>query len=199
MKTEHHPHYFSHWARERFEEIESTLKAIESHAGALHADRKREAEKAVAEIRAQGEAFQEAMRKQQHLGETAWATAKAELAPAWAAFEATVQHYLAETGHDTRQQGAAFAARAEAQHKAWKEIIDSLHANSAAFAAARKQDFDKALGHLKEDAAAAKSKLEKQQKAGEQSWVALRKALEESRSAFDTASQKAFEAFKKAG
>ena len=197
MKTEYYSHYFSNWAKERLEEIETTLKLMDSHARALHAERRQQAEKVVAEIRAQGEAFQEAIRKQKHEGEAAWAAAKIELAPAWASFEATVQRYFTEAGH-TQQQGATFKARAEAQRKAWQQTIDTLRASSASFAVAKRHDLDKVLDHLKAEADAAKPKLEKQQKAGEQSWAALKDALEESRSAFDKASHKAFEAFKKA-
>lgn len=198
MNNKSHPHYFTNWASERFEEIESTLKAIESHTGALHAERRKETEKAISEIRAQGKAFQEATRKQLKDGETAWAAAKNDLAPVWASFEATVQKYLSGAGLHAKEQGATFKARAEAQAKAWRQTIDALHSNSAVFAIANKHELDKALDHLKAEADIAKSKLEKHQRAGEQSWAAFRNALEESRSAFDKASQKAFEAFKKA-
>ena len=199
MEAKNHPLYFSNWASERFDEIESTLRTIESHADDFRAERKQKAEKAISEIRAQGEAFQEALRKQLKDGEAAWAVAKTDLAPVWASFEATVQKYLAEAGEHAKEQGATFKARAEAQANAWKQMFDTLHANSARVATTQKQELNKALDHLKAEADIAKSKLEKQQKAGEQSWTAFRNALEESRSAFDKASQKAFEAFKKAG
>jgi hypothetical protein len=197
MNNKSHPHDFSNWASERFEEIESTLKAIESHAGALHAERKKEAEKAISEIRAHGKAFQKALHNQMKEGEIAWTAAKKDLAPVWSSFEATVQKYLAEAGLHAKELGATFKARAEAQAKVWQQTIDVLRANSAVVAIARKHELDKALDHLKAEADIAKSKLEKQQRAGEQSWAAFRNALEESRAAFDKASQKAFEAFKK--
>ena len=198
MNAKNHPHYFSNWASERFEEIESTLKAIESHTGALRAERRKEADKAISEIRAQGKVFEEALHKQIKDGEVAWAAAKKDLVPVWSSFETTVQKYIAEAGLHAKEQGVTFKARAEAQAKAWQKTIDALCANSAVVAITQKPEIDKALDHLKAEADIAKSKLEKQQRAGEQSWAAFRDALEESRSAFDKASQKAFEAFKKA-
>jgi ElaB/YqjD/DUF883 family membrane-anchored ribosome-binding protein len=198
MNAKSHPHYFSNWASERFDEIESTLKAIEFHAGAFQAERRQKAEKAISEIRAQGKAFQGAIRSQLKDGEAASTAATNDLAPIWASFEATVQKYLAETGEHAKEQGATFKARAEAQAKAWQQTFDALHADSTVVAIAQKHEFNKALDHLKAEADVAKSKLKKQQKAGEQSWAAFRNTLEESRSAFDKASLKAFEAFKKA-
>ena len=198
MTSETHTHHFSGWAKERAAEMDATLTSIEPHLGALHADAKKQAEKAVSEIRAQREVFQEAIRKQQHEGEDAWAKAKTALNANWTSFEAIVQKYMSEARQNTEQQQATFKARAEAQRKAWQETIDGLRGKVNAYAAGKKQDLDAALGHLKTEADSAKSKLETKQKAGEQSWAALNTALEESRTAFDKASQKALEAFKKA-
>ena len=198
MTSETHAHHFSSWAKERLAEIDATLTSVETRLGALHADAKKQAEKAVSEIRAQRDAFQEAIRKQQHEGEAAWAKAKTALDTNWTSFETTVQKYMTEARQTAEQQEATFKARAEAQRKAWQETIDVLRGRVAALAAGKKQDLDAALVHLKAEADTAKSKLETKQKAGEQSWAALKMALAESRSAFDKASQKALEAFKKA-
>ena len=198
MTSETHAHHFSSWAKERLAEIDATLTSIESGLGALHADAKKAAEKAVSEIRAQRDVFQEAVRKQQHEGEAAWAKAKTALDANWTSFETIVQKYMSEARQNAEQQQATFKARAAAQRKAWQETIDALHGRVNAFAAGKKQDLNAALGYLKTEADTAKSKLETRQKAGEQSWAALKTALEESRTAFDKASQKALEAFKKA-
>jgi len=96
------------------------------------------------------------------------------------------------------QQQATFKARAEAQQKAWEETISKLRSKASTFAAAKKQELDVALCRLQGDADAARARLETNLKAGEQSWAALKTALEESRIAFDKANHKALEAFKKA-
>ncbi len=192
MTSETHTHQFSGWAKERLAEMDATLTSIEAHLGALHADTKKHAEKAVSEIRAQRDVFQEAVRNEQHAHWVSFLHAH------WASFEAIVQRYMSEARQNAEQQQATFKARAEAQRKAWQETIDALRGKVTAFAAGKKQDLDAAIGHLKAEADTAKSKLETKQKAGEQSWAALNTALEESRTAFDKASQKALEAFKKA-
>ncbi|MGO9546598.1 MAG: hypothetical protein ACLPPF_17610 [Rhodomicrobium sp.] len=198
MTSEAHTHHFSSWAKERIDEMDATLTSIEGRLGALHADAKKQAEKVVSEIRAQREIFQEALRKGQHQGDAAWTKAKADLHADWTSFESIVQRYMSEARQNTEQQQATFKARAEAQRKAWQETIDALRGKVTTFAEGKKQDLDAALAHLKADAETAKSNLEKNRKTGEQSWAALHTALEESRTAFDKASQRALEAFKKA-
>lgn len=190
-------HHFSNWAKERLAEMDATLTSIEASLGALHSETKKHTEKAVSEIRAQRDVFQEAVCKEQHEW-AAWAKAKIALDANWTSFETIVQKYMSEAWQNTEQRQATFKARAEAQRKAWQETIDVLHGKVTAFAESKKQDLDAALGHLKAEADTAKSRLETVQKAGEQSWAAMEMALEESRTAFDKASQKALEAFKKA-
>ncbi len=198
MTSETHAHPFTSWAKERLDEMDATLTSIEGRLGALQADTKKQAEKAVSEIRSQRDLFEEAVRKQQHEGEAALAKGQAALHANWMSFEAIVHKYVSEAKQTTEQQEAIFKARAEAQRKAWQETINTLHGKIASFAAGKKQDLDVALGHLKAEADTAKSTLETKQKAGAQSWAALKTALEESRTAFDKASQKVLEAFKKA-
>jgi hypothetical protein len=195
--TETYAHPFLNWAKERLNEIDATLISIESRAGSLQADTKKHAENALSEIRAQREVFKEAIQKQKADSEEGWTRARSGLEANWTSFEAYVQKYLNETRQDAKQLQATFEARAEAQQKAWQETFDALLGKASTFASAKKQDADAALAHLKTEADAVKSKLETHRKAGEQSWLALKTALEESRAAFDQASRKALESFKK--
>jgi hypothetical protein len=197
MTTETYAHPFFNWAKERLNEIDATLTSIEARAGSLQADTKKQAENALSEIRTQREVFNEAIQKQKAGGEMGWASAKSELEANWTSFEAYVQKYLNETHQDAKQLQATFEARAEAQQKAWQETFDTLRGKASAFASAKKQDADAALAHLKTEADTVKSKLATHSKAGAQSWSGFKTALEESRAAFDQASRKAYDAFKK--
>ncbi len=104
---------------------------------------------------------------------------------------------MTATRHDAKQLQETFAARAEAQSKAWHEAFEAMRGKASTFAAAHKHEVDEALNQLKAAGEAAKAKLEAQQKVGAHSWEALKTALEESRAAFDKASHKVLEAFKK--
>ncbi|NVN86626.1 MAG: hypothetical protein HXX15_11120 [Rhodopseudomonas sp.] len=198
MTNEGYSHQFSSWAKERIDEIEATLASIETRAATLQDEAKRQAEQAIAQINVQRDAFLEAVRKQQHEGEAAWTAAKADLAPAWASFEATVQGYMSDVVQQAEQQTATFKARADAQREAWQQASEALLGKTVAFAEAKKKDVEAAMVQLKTEAEAARLRLEAQQKAGADSWSVMKSALEESRSAFDSAIQKALDAFKKA-
>ena len=198
MTTDPYAHHWSNWMKQRLDEMDATATLIESRLATLKTDAKKQAEKAVSDIEAQRAAFQDAIHKQQHESEAAWAKAKTALEANWATFETTVHDYLKHARPMVEQQQATFKARAEAQQKAWEETISKLRSKASTFAAAKKQELDVALCRLQGDADAARARLETNLKAGEQSWAALKTALEESRIAFDKANHKALEAFKKA-
>ena len=190
-------HLFSNWAKERLDEIEATLAALQSRVDFLQAETKTQAEKTIAEIRAQQQVFQEMLKKQTAEGTANWTTLMRGLESNWASFESLVQKYMNVTLKDAHHVQETFAARAEAQRKAWQDALESLRGKANTFAAAHKKEAEDALNQLKAAAETAKAKLETQQKAGVESWDALRTALEESRAAFDKATRKVIEIFKK--
>ena len=72
MTTETYAHHFSNWAKERLNEIEATLTSIEARAGSLQAEGKKQAEKALSEIRAQRDLFEKAIQKHKVESEAGW-------------------------------------------------------------------------------------------------------------------------------
>ena len=101
------------------------------------------------------------------------------------------------TRKDAQHLQETFSARAEAQRKAWQETLESLRGKASTFATAHRKEAEDALNQLKVAADAAKARLETQQKAGVELRDALKTALEESRAAFDKATHKVIEVFKK--
>ena len=77
-------------------------------------------------------------------------------------------------------------------------MADKLQAEATKVTAAKRADIDAAVKQIKADAAEAEARLQKLKQAGGESWSALSGALAESRKTFDQASQKAWEAFKRA-
>jgi hypothetical protein len=197
MTSETDTHLFSNWAKERLDEIEATLAALQARVDTLQAGTKKQAEQTIAEIRAQQHVFQEMLKKQTEEGTANWTSLMRGLESNWASFESLVQKYLNVTWQDAQHLQETFSARAEAQRKAWQEAIENLRGKADTFAATHKKDAEEALNQLKAAADTAKAKLETQQKAGVESWDALKTALEESRAAFDKATHKVIESFKK--
>ena len=65
-------------------------------------------------------------------------------------------------------------------------------------AADRRADLDTALKQMKADASEAEAQFQKLRQAGSETWSALGAALADSRKAFDSANQAAWDAFKRA-
>ncbi len=197
MTSETDPHLFSNWAKERLDEIEATLDALQSRVHSLQDETKKQAEKTIAEMRAQQQVFQEMLKKQTEEGTANWTGLMRGLEANWASFEFLLQKYMNVTRKDAQHLQETFSARAEAQRKAWQDAIENLRGKASTFAAAHRKEAEEALNQLKAAADTAKAKLETQQKAGVESWDAFKTALEESRAAFDKATHKVIESFKK--
>ncbi|HUL10670.1 MAG TPA: hypothetical protein VLU73_00640 [Methylococcaceae bacterium] len=196
MTKQSHMHNYLNWAKERLDEMDATLALFESKVGTFQGDARAKAESALTDMRAKRDAFRETIRKEGEMTEADWTRAKVALEADWGAFEASVQKYIDAAGVKGEQQKAAFQVRADAQRKAWQEAIDKFENTAAGVAADRRADVDSAVKQMKADAAAAEAKLEKLKVAGTESWSSYRKALAETRTAFDHANQKAHDAFK---
>jgi hypothetical protein len=198
IATQSHMHGQLNWAKMRLDEMDAALALFEGKVGELQGDARGKAESALANIRAQRDAFRETIQKEKEMGEADWTRAKAALETDWSAFEASVQKFMDAAGAQADRQKAAFRVRADAQRKAWQEAIDKLDDAATRVSADSKAEFESAKKRMEADAAAADAKLDKLNRAGTQSWAAFRTALAETRAAFDRANQEAYDAFKSA-
>jgi len=127
-----------------------------------------------------------------------WDQTSAKLEAEWDAFEDDVEAYWKNVGEKTDAIEDTFKAQAEAQQKAWSDAAERIKQAAADFKAERDAEVDAAVAKADHIAQNAGAKLENMGDAGKASWAALRSALNESRSAFDTANAKAQAAFKDA-
>ena len=198
MTGKSHVHVYLNWAKERLDEMDATLALFESRVGELQGDARAKAERALADMRAKRDAFRETIKKEKEMSEADWTRSKATLENDWSAFEASVQKYIDAAGVKVEQEKTAFQVRADAQRKAWQEAIDKVENTASGLAADRRDEVESAVKHMKADAVAAEAKLDKLNRAGTKSWAAFRKALGETRTAFDHANQEVYNAFKRA-
>ena len=198
MDSQSTMHAYLDWAKGRLDEIDATLVSFESSATKLQADTRTKAESALANMRTARDAFRKSMKDYGQASEASLNRSKEALESQWNAFEASVQTYLNSTGKQVKDQQAAFLARAAAQRKAWQESIDTVQRSTASFAADRRDDMEKVLERMTTEADAAKTKLDKLNKAGSESWAAMKSALSETRDAMDRAQKAALDAFKRA-
>jgi hypothetical protein len=197
MSSQSTIHPFLGWAKERLDEIDATLASFEHKAAKLQADARTRAEKAMTDMRAARDDFQKSVKEHGAANEAAIASSKKALEAKWTAFEAAVPAFLDATGQQAKEVEAAFRARAEAQRKAWDEAIDKLDKSAKSFADNRRNEIEAAVKHMKGEADVAKTKLDKLDKAGGESWAAMKLALTETRAALDKAQQAVHESLKR--
>jgi hypothetical protein len=192
-------HFYLNWAKERIDEMDAALASFEVKASQVQAESKVSADQLFNDLKKKREEFKIAVKKQAEAGEAAWVGIRADLEARWSDFEKQVQAYLALAGKQIEQQQVTFAGVAAAQLKAWHEAADKLRDAATKVTTDRRADLDAALKQMKADASEAEARFQKLKLAGSESWSALGAALAESRKAFDSANQAAWEAFKRAG
>jgi hypothetical protein len=186
------------WARERLDEMDATLALLEKKLGDFKSENRAEAERAIAEMREQRQALKQVIDAKRQATEAEWQQTRATVESRWTAFEAAVQKWGNATRQDIADQNEMFVARAEAQLKAWNDIIDQLEASAKASASDRKREIESAIATIRADREIVKARLEALKRSGKETRIALANGLDESRAAFDRASQTASEAFKRA-
>lgn len=190
--------FFFDWAKARIDEMDATLKSLESKSGEMQAETRAKADQFIAALQKKRDAFDSSVKKQVEVGEAALDGAKERLETEWKAFQTETGTYLEKFGTGIEEQQAVFQSQVTAQLHAWRETADKLNAAGQAFAVDRRREIDETVARMKTDAAAAEKKLADLATVGTESWNALNAALAETRATFDRAHKAARGAFDRA-
>jgi hypothetical protein len=185
------------WARERLDEMDATLALLEKKLSDFKSENRAAAERAIADMREQRQVLKQVVDAKRQASEAEWQQTKETVESRWTAFEAAVQKWADATRQDIADQNELFVVRADAQLKAWKDMIDQLDASAKASASDRKREIDSAMAAIRADREIVKARLEAVKRSGKETRIALANALDESRAAFDRANQTASEALKR--
>ncbi|HET7885770.1 MAG TPA: hypothetical protein VFL62_06040 [Bradyrhizobium sp.] len=191
-------HAYLNWTKQRIDEMDATLAAVEQKADQFKADSKVKADQLVAEMKKRRDEFQATVKTQLEAAEATMRANIAQLQSQWPGFEAQVKTYFETVGKHAEQQQAAFRDIAAAQINTWKAAADELQDLAMKLASTKRADLDAALKQMKAGAAEAEAHFQKLKQAGSESWAAMSAALTESRKAFDRANQQAWDALKQA-
>lgn len=191
-------HAYLNWAKQRIDEMDATLAALETKGSQLKAESQVKADQLIADLKKRRDKFQSTAKAQLEAAEATVRANKAQLEAQWPAFEEQVKTYFETVGKQAEQQQVAFRNIAAAQVQAWQRAADEFRDSAAKVAAAKRNDLDAALEQIKAGTAQAEAHFQKLKQAGGESWTALSAALAESRKAFDRATQQAWDAFKRA-
>ena len=197
MTEQSHLHFYLNWTKERIDEMDAALAALETKANKMQADSKVKADQLIADLKKRRDEFQAMAKMRADTGEAAWQRTKTQLESQWSGFEAQVKTYFDTVGKHLEQQQTTFREVASAQMKAWREAADKLHLSTANIAGAKRGEVDAAVKQMKAEATEAEAQLQKLKQAAGESWSALSAALAESRRAFDRANQASWDAIKR--
>lgn len=198
MTTTSNIHPFTEWAKSRLDEMDAALAVFETKAKGAEKDTGKKADAAIANMKKRRDAFRAEVEKEHEANAKAWSATNAQLEDEWHAFEEDVDAYWESVGDKAGSYGAAFRAQADAQKQAWRDTAARIKAAAKTFQADRRTEVDAAIVKSEHIAQNAGAKLDNVSEASKISWVALKSALTESRSAFDAANTKAQAAFKDA-
>jgi uncharacterized coiled-coil DUF342 family protein len=191
-------HAYTEWAKGRLDEMDAAVTSMEAGIKDLQSQARKNAESALADLKAKRDAFSAQIDETRAAGGSAWADINTQMEANWNAFEQSAKSYMDAATGFADENRAAFLDRAEAQMKAWQDAAEKLQGAATDFGDERKADVEAAVAKLKAEADSARARVDTLGQAGTESWGAMMKALSDSREAFEKANSAAFEAFKRA-
>ena len=189
---------FVEWAKARLDEMAADAKVLQSRLGDLDVSLRAQAEQAVTQINQWVGEGETKLKEVQSQGQAAIADAKAYIDATWPKFQAEADKWVEEA----KNQQATFEARAQAQAKAWQNLVNDYVRRAAEVHAQSKVQAEAQVEQLRADAQKVQSDLNAKvgdlSKAGQASWTAMSEALDESRNAFAKAIEVAAKKFNEA-
>ena len=182
---------FVEWTKARLDEMSAAAKALEQQIHKLDDQYRADAEQVVEQVRKWVTDGEVNLQKAREQGDSALAEARTNIEKNWAEFQVDFGKWV----EIAENQRATFEAQAKAQLDAWNGMFEAFRQRAAAAQQEGQATAEAEFERLKGEAAKAEAQLEQVRKAGEASWTAMSKGLEESRAAFEKASKEAWDAF----
>jgi hypothetical protein len=199
MTKQHLAHEYLTWTKQKLDEIDATLAAVEGSVDQLKTDART---KAIARIRTARDAFKakaDAVRSDvaaaKAVADDAYVAVEAE----WTEVELAFRDFLTAVEGQANVVKATLAARAEAQRRSWQSSIQAIQTAAAGSIEAALGEADAALRRVSAETEKVEAKLGKVSTAGDESWKAIKGGLDEAISVYERAWKKVSEAVAKIG
>jgi hypothetical protein len=190
-------HEYLEWTKQKLEEIDATLSALDDLVKTLKSDARTKADAAIVQIRAARDAFKakvDALRSDiaasKAVADDTYVSLKAE----WAEVELAFQDFLAAAAGQANIVKQAVTDRAEAQRKSLHSSLQAIRATASDALDQGRIEADAAISRLAAETEKAAAKLGQVSAAGDDSWKAIKGGLEEITSAYDRTWKKISEA-----
>jgi hypothetical protein len=154
-------HFYLSWAKERMDEMDAVVASLEGKAGELTAQSRAAADKLIADLREQRDAFLVDMQKRGDEGEAARLDAKAKMESDWNDFQSNVKKFVDDFGQQFKQPQTTFQEMAVVQLRSWREAAERVQVASAELTADRRAKMEATVAQMKADAFTAEEKFKK--------------------------------------
>lgn len=188
------------WTRQKLNEIEATLVALDDSVEALKKDARTEADRAIVRIRAARDAFKakvDAFGADASAPEASADKLRHAAETEWTEVELAFQDYLKAAAGQAGVVKKALADRAEAQRRSWQTSLEAIRAGATASVDQARGEVDAAIRRLTVEAEKAEARIGKVSAAGDESLKAIKGGLDEAISVYVRTWKKISEAVSK--
>lgn len=180
-------HEYLTWAKQKIDEIDATLAALDDSADALKKDAREQADRAIARVRVGRDALEakvDALKSDaaaaKAVADDAYLAIERELAEIESAF----RDFLAAAEGQANLVEETLTARIEAQRLSWQTSLRAAQASVSATIDQALAESDSALRRLATETKKAEATLGRASAAGDESWKAIKSGVEEVVSAY---------------
>ena len=188
------------WAKQKLNEVEATLVALDGSLEVLKKDARTEADRAIARIRTARDAFKakvDAVRPDAAAAKAAADRVYDAAETEWTEVELAFQDYLKAAAGQASVVKKALADRAEAQRQSWQTSLQAIRAAALAALDQARGEVDAAIRRLTVEAEKAEGKIGKVSAVGDESLKAIKGGLDEAISVYVRTWKKISEAVSK--
>lgn len=200
MPKESRAHEQVEWTKQKLDEIDATLAALEESVEEISAGTRKQAEQAIAQLKAARKSASErydvlqadvaAARK---VADGTYEKFKSD----WADAELAFQKFIAATSDQLDVAKKTMAARAEAQRRAWDKSVAAIRTSASKAIEDGQREFSTAIERLSEARSKAEAKAGQAASAGDETWQAIRDGIDEARAVHERTWRRISEAFGK--
>jgi DUF2934 family protein len=184
------------WAKERLDEMDAALGALEREARGVQPAARAKIKRLIADLHKQRDEFRHGVMTEIQAGGATWQRSMSQLQVQLDGFIARLTKHIGVFEKQAGAQQRVFRDLAAAQSRAWRDAAEKIHGSTVEFAAERGAEVKRIAQKMEVDASKTESQLREMIGAGKESWSAVRDALRASRAVFDRAVKSAGDAFK---
>jgi hypothetical protein len=198
MTNQSYAHDTIAWAKQRLDDADAIISEAEKATGKLQEKGRKEAEAALARIRASREKLKKSYEELRADADTVKRSAdktRDALETEWVEIETAFQSFLAAASDQAETVRSVVTARALAQRQAWEASLKDLRDQASGAVEKARVELDAAIERLLDEAERVQARIGDAKSAGDESWEAVKAGLTEAKAVHDRTVQKIRDAF----